>query len=499
MRVTVALVMTSLLAALPASAQTLRIGMGEDTDILDPTFGRTYTGRIVFAGLCDKLVDIDEKLTIGPQLALSYEYTDSKTLLIKLRPNVLFQDGEKMDAAAVKYSLERHLNMQGSFRRSEIASMDHVEVVDPLTVRVVLKQPFAPFLAQLTDRAGMIVSPKAAEAAGKDFGAHPVCAGPFKFTERVAQDHITLDRFPGYWDAKSIHFDRVIYQPIIETTTRLANLQAGALEMANVVASDAGAVKKDPKLNLVTWDWLGYNGLTVNTGNGVRAQTKFGQDKRVRQAFELALDRKAIIDVVYEGMFHPTAQAVPPSSPYYAANVTPPARDPARAKALLKEAGVTLPYKLELLITNPPDAQQVGEVIQSMAAEAGFEVKLVTMESAVALSTAASGNFEAMMIYWSGRPDPDGNLYSFVHTGGGVNDGRFSNPTIDSLSDEARLVTDPAARRGIYQKLAEASADQLPIIYLWNPKFTWGMTKKLSGFVPVPDGLIRVQGMTLAK
>lgn len=269
--------------------------------------------------------------------------------------------------------------------------------------------------------------------------------------------------------------------------------------MANVVASDAGAVKKDPKLNLVTWDWLGYNGLTVNTGNGVRAQTKFGQDKRVRQAFELALDRKAIIDVVYEGMFHPTAQAVPPSSPYYAANVTPPARDPARAKALLKEAGVTLPYKLELLITNPPDAQQVGEVIQSMAAEAGFEVKLVTMESAVALSTAASGNFEAMMIYWSGRPDPDGNLYSFVHTGGGVNDGRFSNPTIDSLSDEARLVTDPAARRGIYQKLAEASADQLPIIYLWNPKFTWGMTKKLSGFVPVPDGLIRVQGMTLAK
>ena len=499
MRPSIALLLTGFLAATPAAAQTLRIAMAEDTGILDPTFSRTYTGRIVFAGLCDKLVDIDEKLTIVPQLALGYEYTDSTTLVLKLRPNVLFQDGEKMDAAAVKYSLDRHLTMQGSFRRSEIGSIDHVEVVDPLTVRIVLKQPFAPFLAQLTDRSGMIVSPKAAEALGKDFGSHPVCAGPFKFTEQVAQDHITLDRFPGYWDAKSIHFDRVVYQPIIETTTRLANLQAGALEMANVVASDADAVRKDPKLNLVTWDWLGYNGLTANTGNGPRAQTRFGQDKRVRQAFELALDRKAIIDVVYEGLFHPTAQAVPPSSPFYAADVTPPARDPARAKALLKEAGVTLPYRLELLVTNPPDAQQVGEVIQSMAKEAGFDVKLVTMESSAALAAAAAGNFEAMMIYWSGRPDPDGNLWSFVHTGGGVNDGRFSSPTIDTLSDQGRTTIDPAGRRAVYEKLAKESADELPIIYLWNPKFTWGVTKKLSGFVPVPDGLIRIQNMTLAK
>ncbi len=494
-----ALTFAALLAAWPAGAQTLRIGLGEDADILDPTFSRTYIGRVVFAGLCDKLFDIDKSLNIGPQLATGYEWVDSKTLLIKLRPGVVFHDGEKLDAAAVKYSLERHLSLSGSFRRSEISSLDRVEIVDPLTVRAILKQPFAPFLAQLTDRAGMIVSPRAAEAMGRDFGLHPVCAGPFKFAERVAQDRMVLDRFPGYWNAGAIHFDRVVYQPIIETTTRLSNLQAGALDMANVVPSDAAAVRRDPKLDLVTWDWIGYNGITINIGNGARAQRPLGQDKRVRQAFELAIDRKAIIDVVYEGMYSPTAQAIPASSPYYSATVTPPARDPAKAWALLQAAGVSLPYRMELMVTNLPDAQQVGEVIQSMAAEAGFEVKLIATESAAALAAAARGEFEAFMLYWSGRPDPDGNLTSFIRTGGAQNDGRFANPGIDALLDQARTVTDIPARRAIYEKMTLASADELPIIYLWNPKFTWGLSKKLSGFTPVPDGIIRLQGMALAK
>src|SRR5512136_1007952 len=112
----------SLLLLRAAGAETaLRIGLAEDPDILDPTLARTYVGRIVFAGLCDKLFDIDAKLNIVPQLATGYEWADPKTLVIKLRPDVTFHDGEKLDAAAVKYSLERHATMQGSFRRSEIS------------------------------------------------------------------------------------------------------------------------------------------------------------------------------------------------------------------------------------------------------------------------------------------------------------------------------------------------------------------------------------------
>ena len=155
------------LLSLHATAQaqtTLRIGLAEDPDILDPTLARTYVGRIVFASFCDKLFDIDEKINIVPQLALSHETSaDGKEVTIKLRPGVKFQDGEPFNAEAAKFSLERHLTMQGSFRKPELAALDHVDVVDPLTIKLVLKAPFSPLIAQLTDRAGMMVSPKAAK------------------------------------------------------------------------------------------------------------------------------------------------------------------------------------------------------------------------------------------------------------------------------------------------------------------------------------------------
>jgi peptide/nickel transport system substrate-binding protein len=195
---------------MPAFSQTLRISLRQDLDVLDPTLTTSYVARIVLAGLCDKLFDIDEKLHIVAQLATGYEWSDDRTLVIHLQSGVTFHDGETMDANAVKYSLERHLTLQGSFRKSEISSMDHIEVVDPATVRVVLKNPSGAFLAQLTDRSGMIYPPKATEAAGKDFALHPVCSGPFTFVERVAQDHVTLVRFPEYWDAKDIRLDKAV-------------------------------------------------------------------------------------------------------------------------------------------------------------------------------------------------------------------------------------------------------------------------------------------------
>src|SRR5712671_5477773 len=173
---------------------TLRIGLAEDPDVLDPSIARTYVGRIVFASFCDKLFDIDEKLNVVPQLGLSYETSaDGKEMTIKLRPGVKFHDGEPFDAEAAKFSLDRHLTLPASFRKPELAAVDHVEVVDPLTIKLVLKTPFSPLIAQLTDRAGMMISPKAAKEAGEKFGLRPVCAGPYKFVERVQQDRITTN------------------------------------------------------------------------------------------------------------------------------------------------------------------------------------------------------------------------------------------------------------------------------------------------------------------
>jgi len=246
------IVACTLLTTLTAHAQTLRIGLAEDPDVLDPTLARSFVGRIVFAALCDKLFDIDEKLNIVPQLAASHEWSaDSKALTIRLRPNVTFHDGEKLDAAAVKYSLERHKTMAGSNRRGELAPLASVDVIDPTTVRLNLSAPFSPLLAQLADRAGMIVSPKAAQAAGDKFGANPVCAGPFKFVERVAQDRIVLERFTNYWNKADVHFDRVVFLPIPDSTVRLANLRSGQLDfIERLGASDVPQVKSDARFRL---------------------------------------------------------------------------------------------------------------------------------------------------------------------------------------------------------------------------------------------------------
>lgn len=481
-----------------ANATDLRIAMRDDPDVLDPTLATTYTGRIVFAGLCDKLFDIDQHLAIVPQLATGYEWSDSQTLIIRLRQGVKFHDGQTMDAAAVKDSLERHLTMEGSFRRPEINQIDHVEVVDPATVRVALKSPSSPFVAQLTDRAGMILAPEAAKE-GKGYGAHPLCSGPFRFVERVPQDHITLERFPDYWNAAAIHFDRVIYLTMPDSSVRLANLQAGAIDIAEyIVPTDTKTVDADPRLKLVVSDALGYHGIVNNLANGPRANTPYGKDPRVRKAFELAIDRTALIDVVFNGVYPASAQAIPLTSPFHVASLTPPARDVAKAKALLREAGVTTPLTVNVSVVNSPDSVQVAEVIQSMAAEAGFDVKINAMEARALLNSEIQGDFEAAIGYWSGRIDPDGNMYTFLHTGGPLNEGHYSNPTLDSLLDQARQVADVPARVGIYEKIWALEAQNLPITYLWTWKNIAGMSAKLQGFVPIPDGLIRVQDLRFA-
>lgn len=486
-------------AAPPAEAQNLRIALREDPDILDPTLSRTYVGRIVYMGFCDKLFDINAKLEPVPQLATSYTWDDPTTLTIKLREGVRFHDGEMMDAEAVRYSLNRHLTLQGSFRRSEMGNVTAIEVVDPLTVRIKLGAPNAAFLATLTDRAGMIVSPKAAEAAGRNFGNRPVCAGPMRFVERVAQERIVLERFPEYWDAANIHFNRVTYLPIPDNTVRLANLQSGAVEFGErMEPDDLRSIQRNRNLRGVPVEELGYQGITINIGNGARANTPMGRDARVRQAFELSLDRTAINQVVYEGMYTPTRQPVPPASSFHVRSFQPENRDVNRARALLREAGHTAPVPVELTVPNNPDLRQAGEVIQAMAREAGFEVTLRASEFASALAGAVRGEFETFLLGWSGRTDPDGNIYAFMHSRGGQNDGRYSNPAVDALLEAARTEQDVAKRQDMYRQVMETALGQDRMrIYLWHRKNVMIHSARLTGYQPIADGMVRLQGMRL--
>src|SRR5215212_3412866 len=356
---------------------TLRIGLAEDPDILDPTLARTYVGRIVFATFCDKLFDIDEKLNIVPQLALSHETSaDGKEVTIKLRPGVKFQDGEAFNAEAAKFSLDRHLNMQGSFRKPELATLDHIDALDPLTIKLVLKTPFSPLIAQLTDRAGMMVSPKAARDEGDKFGLRPVCAGPYKFVERVQQDRIVFEKFADYWNKDNIFIDRVVFLPIVDATVRLANLKSGGLDLIErVLATDIKDVRGDSRLKLSTALELGYFGLTINIGND-KNKGPLSQSEKVRQALDLSIDREAITQVVFNGEFVPGNQWVSPEHPYYQKAFPVQKRDIAKAKALLKEAGVALPVSVDFMVTKGAENEAVAQVTQSMAAEAGIDLKI---------------------------------------------------------------------------------------------------------------------------
>src|SRR6187551_170131 len=327
----------ALTCGLATAQTTLRIGLAEDPDVLDPSLARTYVGRIVFASFCDKLFDIDQNLNVVPQLALSHSTSaDGKSVTIKLRPGVKFHDGEPFDAEAAKFSFERHMNMQGSFRKPELAAVDKVEVVDPLSIKLSLKNPFSPLIAQLTDRAGMMVSPKAAKEAGDKFGLKPVCAGPYKFVERVQQDRMVFERFADYWDKANVHIDRITYVPINDSTVRLANLRSGGLDLLERLnATDIKEVRNDSKLKLVAMPDLSYEGITINIANGEKAKNPLGVHAKVRRALELSLDRDAINQVVFNGEFVPGNQWVSPQSPYYQKDFPIPKRDIAQAKALM--------------------------------------------------------------------------------------------------------------------------------------------------------------------
>jgi peptide/nickel transport system substrate-binding protein len=475
---------------------TLRIGLAEDPDILDPSLARTYVGRIVFAAVCDKLFDIDEKLNIVPQLALSYETSaDGKAMTIKLRPGVKFQDGEALDAEAAKFSIERHMTFPGSFRKSELANVDHVEVVDPLTIKLVLKTPYAPLIAQLTDRAGMMVSPKAAKQEGDKFGLHPVCAGPYKFVERVQQDRMVFEKFNDYWNKDNVFIDKIVYLPIVDATVRLANLKSGGLDLIErVLATDIKDVRSDSNLVLSTAPELGYLGLTINIKND-KNKGALSQSEKVRQALDLSIDREAVNQVVFNGEFTPGNQWISPQHPYYQTAFPIRPRDIEKAKALLKEAGVTPPVTVDMMVPKGSENEAVAQVIQSMAAEAGFELKIRVIEFATSFKDATAGNFQVFQINWSGRIDPDGNSYVFLHSGAAQNDGGYSNPEADKLMEDARLIADPAERKAIYEKLTKIVLNDEPIIYLYHRKWLIAHIKKLEGYRQMPDGLVRVVGL----
>jgi peptide/nickel transport system substrate-binding protein len=215
----------------------------------------------------------------------------------------------------------------------------------------------------------------------------------------------------------------------------------------------------------------------------------------VRHAFELSLDRDALSQVVYAGTYQPNAQSTSPLSPLYVQEVAPPKRDVAKARDLLKEAGVATPVPVPLIVYNRPQDVQVGEVIQSMAAEAGFAVQVNAMEFGTALTTVQRGDYVITLGGWSGLLDTDSNTWSFLHTGGALNRASYSNPRVDALLDQARTTDSLTERREAYEGVWQQVSKDLPLIYLWTPRNIVGLSSRITGFTLLADGLLRLQDM----
>ncbi|RVV96766.1 ABC transporter substrate-binding protein [Mesobaculum littorinae] len=484
--------------ALGAQAQDLRIGLASDADVLDPDQSRTFVGRIVYTALCDKLVDITPELEIVPQLATEWSFNDDNTALtMTLREGVTFHDGTAFNAEAVARNIERSQTLEESRRKSELSSIDSVEVLGDYEIRFNLTQPDVTVLAQLADRAGMMISPDAADEAGTDFGLNPVCSGPFKFEERVAQDRITLSAFADYWNADEIHLDSVTYLPIPDTTVRLANLQSGDLDIIDRLgATDLEQVRSAGGITVEEAVSLGYQGITFNIDNGDRGDNPWGNDARLRRALGLAVGRDIINQVVFNGAFRAGNQPFPPSSPWYDAEIPVPERDVEAARALLEEAGYPDGISLEVQVPNRPENMQLMQVVQSMASEAGIDVQITSKEFATMLQDQSAGDFTASQVGWSGRIDPDGNIHGFVTTGGGLNDAGYSSDEVDRLLNEARTVSDDAERKALYDQAQAILNEDMPILYLYHQTWLTALDDAIEGFVAYPDGMMRLEGVT---
>jgi len=487
--------------AAPAFAKDLRIALQSDADVLDPDQSRTFVGRIVYASLCDKLVDITPDLEIIPQLATGWTTSEDGTqITMTLREGVVFHDGTPFNAEAVAANIERSQTLDESRRKSELKSIVGTEVTGEYEIVLTLAGPDATLLAQLADRAGMMVSPTAAAAAGADFGLNPVCSGPFSFTERVAQDRIVLSKFDDYWNADAINFDSVTFLPIPDTTVRLANLQSGDIDMLErLAATDLAQAEADSNIIVDSAVSLGYQGITFNINNGERGDNPWGNDKRLRQALSYAIDRNALNQVVFEGAFAPGNQAFPPTSPWYNSSLPVEARDIEKAKALLAEAGYADGLELDVQVPNTTVPLQVMQVVQAMAAEAGIKINLTSKEFATLLADQSAGDYTASQIGWSGRVDPDGNNHQFVTTDGGINDSKFSDPKMDELMNAARVAPTTDARKALYDEAKAIMLDELPRLFLYHQTWIWAYNDSLKGFTAYPDGMIRLENVTWAE
>jgi peptide/nickel transport system substrate-binding protein len=481
----------------PKRGGTLRVGLYVEAVTMDPNISGAKIDRQIYNNVYESLVDLDNKLQIVPGLAESWTQPDPKTIVFKLRQGVKFHDGTDFDAEVVKFNFDRMQDPSSkSLRTGEIANVQNAEVVDTYTVKLNLKKPDAALMATLTDRAGMMVSPAAVKKFGADFQRNPVGTGPFQLVEWVKDDHITLKRFDGYWGAKDglPYLDQIRYRPIPDDTVKLQSLVSGEIEVIDYLAPrDVAPLRANPSFVEVDVPSLAEFGYTLNV-----TKPPF-DNKALRQAVSYGIDREAIVKGVWLGVGVAANGPIPPSSWAYDASIPAVKRDVAKAKQYLAEGGQPDGFTFSVISENTPIAVQEMEAMKAQLAEVGITMEVQLMDGARKRTEQNARTYQMNNSQWSGRPDPDGNIFAFYHTetGSGSNTTGFSNPRADELMEKTREVSDLAGRKKLYSELVTLLLDEAPKIWIIHPNEPKAFSPKVQGYDPVPDGMMRFKRVWL--
>lgn len=470
----------------PKSGGTLKVAQVNDLNTLDPLTSRLVIEREVYYNMYESLLTIDSKAALQPGLATKWETSaDGKTVTFTLRTGVKFQDGTDFNADAVKFNITRYLNDGGALnqRKSELASVDSVEATSPTTAVFHLKRADSTLLATLVDRSGMMLSPTAIKNGGANFSSNPINAGsgPFQFVEFKTGDHVTLKKSSTYW-GKPAYLDQIIYYYKSDLNATLAGLKTSDTDFAySVDAKDVGDIKSNPDLIYKEIPSFGFQGLEINT-----ASAPFN-DVNKRKAVALAIDRKTILQNAYFNIGSVGYGPLSPSHSQYFDSSEKIYDKVDTAKAKSTATGFTFTMKID-----PSQLTvQIAQLVQSQLQQAGITMNLQQEDFAQITNDTRAGNFQAAFVGWSGRLDPDGNMYSWFHTGGTNNDDKYSNSQVDSLLEDARATSDVSKRKSDYQQAQKILVDEVAYIFVRWPPATQISTKHVHNFTVYPDTINR--------
>lgn len=468
------------------AAQTLTVAQGADPVTLDPHGQNDQPSARVRAQIFETLVNHGYNLEIVPGLAKSWEQIDDVTWEFKLQENVKFHNGDDFTAADVKYSFERikALPSPAAFLIDEVKE---VVVVDDYTVRIILKQPFAPILAHLAHPSNAIVNKRSVEEAGDNFGSQvAVGTGPFEFVDWVAGSHVELRRFDGYW-GEPAKVETLIIRGIPENTVRAIELETGGADIVyNIEPIDEMRLTGTPGIKLVKYETLSTSYI------GFNVEKEPFDNPLVRQAINHALDVEAIVDFIYTGQASPVTGPLPPL--VWGAREDLPSYDydPEKAKALLAEAGYPDGFKTSIWTNDNPLRMQIAEMFQADLAEIGVDVEVLIVPWATYLEDTAAGKHDMFILGWvTVTADPDYGLWALFHSsqmGDPGNRSFYANPRVDELLELGRAEGDPEKRAAIYAEAQQLIVEDAPWAFLIATSEVNGLQENVEGFVPHPAG-----------